>query len=582
MTELASKPTLQQDEVIRHAGSAFITACPGAGKTRVLAERARYILKSPHDGRGISFLSFTRGAVLELESRLRRMALLGTRIFPHFIGTFDSFIWQYLVAPFGIPETEAAPRLVPDKGSRLVQPFEQAHALPLSCFDRASGKIVAAAALRSGFDVSKKTLPYLKALETAARNMHARFRERGELDFDDARALAVSRLGDTNFAIRLSEALAARFCEIIVDEAQDCNPGDVEIVKWLRDARISTKVICDPYQSIYAFRGGITDQLHVFAETFAKENRLSMSGNFRSSGNICKAIVMLRAVEARAAIDEAIGEFKDEQAPVRIFSYEGDAVTATIGVKFVQYLKGVQIEPANAPVLAATRNSGSKAIGQPVVQVKRDLTARLAEAVNDFYFAFESGNQKFAIEEVHKVILELQGHLSDQSYHQCVVAYDLKPDQWRPEALHILRALRYDRQVFSDAEAWHRRAKELLAPYLDVANGASISQKLKWNKDIARILTPPPSSCPPARTIHSVKGMEFPAVCVVTVAQSLKGILDYLETGKPAEKAELARELYVAASRAQRLLVIAAPKGQSERLATHLRKVGAEVTVVSI
>jgi len=35
--------------------------------------------------------------------------------------------------------------------------------------------------------------------------------------------------------------------------------------------------------------------------------------------------------------------------------------------------------------------------------------------------------------------------------------------------------------------------------------------------------------------------------------------LDYLETGVPIEKAETARELYVAASRAQRFLAIATP-----------------------
>ena len=38
------KPTTQQDKVIHHGGSAFITACPGAGKTRVMVERAREIL----------------------------------------------------------------------------------------------------------------------------------------------------------------------------------------------------------------------------------------------------------------------------------------------------------------------------------------------------------------------------------------------------------------------------------------------------------------------------------------------------------------------------------------------------------
>jgi DNA helicase II / ATP-dependent DNA helicase PcrA len=149
------RPTPQQAQVVRHADSAFITACPGAGKTCVMAERARYILKPGPDSRGISFLSFTRAAVSELEIRLRQMALLGPGVFPHFVGTFDSFIWQFLVAPFGIPETEAAPRLVPDKASRLIQPFDQAQPLPLSCFDRVSGSINAATALQEKSSANK-------------------------------------------------------------------------------------------------------------------------------------------------------------------------------------------------------------------------------------------------------------------------------------------------------------------------------------------------------------------------------------------------------------------------------------------
>jgi ATP-dependent exoDNAse (exonuclease V) beta subunit len=75
--------------------------------------------------------------------------------------------------------------------------------------------------------------------------------------------------------------------------------------------------------------------------------------------------------------------------------------------------------------------------------------------------------------------------------------------------------------------------------------------------------------------------MEYPAVCVVTTT-TLKGILDFLETGEPTDKAEDARKLYVAASRAEELLVIAAPKSQAERLKTHLCGQGAMVMVTNI
>ena len=47
-------PTGEQTRIIGHAGSAFVAACPGAGKTRVLVERARSLLAERSAGRGIA------------------------------------------------------------------------------------------------------------------------------------------------------------------------------------------------------------------------------------------------------------------------------------------------------------------------------------------------------------------------------------------------------------------------------------------------------------------------------------------------------------------------------------------------
>ena len=134
MTARPFTPTGEQARVIGHAGPAFVAACPGSGKTRVLVERARQLLDNRSSGRGIAFLSFTIAAVSELEERLRREGLLKTPAFPHFIGTFNSFLWQFLIAPFGVPGCATRPRLIPDKDHRLVQPY----ARPKRCRSNAS------------------------------------------------------------------------------------------------------------------------------------------------------------------------------------------------------------------------------------------------------------------------------------------------------------------------------------------------------------------------------------------------------------------------------------------------------------
>jgi len=115
-------PTKEQQIIIDHVGAAFVTACPGAGKTRTMVERARRLLSNPADRRGVAFLSFTNAAVDELQARLRTFGVLPSPLFPSFIGTFDRFLWQFLISPFGIPGCERVPKLVPDKSNWHVTP----------------------------------------------------------------------------------------------------------------------------------------------------------------------------------------------------------------------------------------------------------------------------------------------------------------------------------------------------------------------------------------------------------------------------------------------------------------------------
>jgi len=76
--------------------------------------------------------------------------------------------------------------------------------------------------------------------------------------------------------------------------------------------------------------------------------------------------------------------------------------------------------------------------------------------------------------------------------------------------------------------------------------------------------------------------MEFPAVCVVISVKRAKEILDILTTGDGTLDHEEARKIYVGASRAQRLLVIAIPKSQSHRLSALLRSTGAGVSLSTL
>jgi len=568
--------TVEQARIVEHKGCAFVSACPGAGKTRVLVERARVLLKKFSSGRGAAFLSFTNAAVSEFERRLHCGGLLPSPVFPHFVGTFDGFLWQFLVAPFGVPECNETPRLIPDISGISVQPYEKARPLPLSCFDRVTGEIIGEEARRMRFDPDEKPRQ-TKAYVTAAAKIRQRYRSRGQLDFDDVRALAEDHLNDETLSSKLADALAARFSEIIVDEAQDCNPKDLTIIQWLRGAGIATKVICDPHQAIYGFRGGVTEELNSFRETFDTDDQLSITGNFRSSEPICKAIVALRPKHTRANPDRAVGKYRSIDTPIHLLAYPGNGVPARIGSTFRELLEKHDLEASQCPVLASTWDSAKKAVGLPTGGARQDLTLRLAVAVSSFHCNFEQGSRVAALEEFHRIVLELEGKLDGRTYHQHIDEEGLEPGVWRPRILKLVRDLQYDSGKYPDPNSWLERARALLEPCLP-DDGRSISQRLRRNGDLPAALTVQAASGLPAKSIHAAKGQEFPGVCVVMTSKTSKGILDYLETGAPEEAAEEARKIYVAASRAQRLLCFAVPRSQASRLAALLRSTGAAVS----
>jgi hypothetical protein len=332
---------------------------------------------------------------------------------PSFVGTFDSFLWRFLITPFGIPGSDLKPRLIPDLDSRDVVPYPKARALPLKVFDRVSGVADAKALQRE-----KLTTNDVRQHQAAALKMWTRFRMRGEIDYADARTIALSRLRSTDTSEALAKALGARFAELIVDEAQDCNPDDLEIISWFRKIGMPVKVICDPHQSIYGFRGGVTNELTSFSDTFPKQERLSMTGNFRSSRAIVHAVNCLKRHDGSGPTDEAIGPYQNETLPLHLLLYPGSSVPKSVGEYFRVLVDRLGAKPEDCPIVAATRTSGARALGIPIADDSEHLTCRLAAAVGAFHASFDRGGRKEALDALHRIVLRIEGHLPNKSYRQ--------------------------------------------------------------------------------------------------------------------------------------------------------------------
>jgi hypothetical protein len=131
----------------------------------------------------------------------------------------------------------------------------------------------------------------------------------------------------------------------------------------------------------------VTDELQRFAAAFDASDRLPMSGNFRSGPAVCATIVTLRPPSSRSDPDKPLGPHRGDTTPINILSYGGSAVSPAIGSTFRGIVEELSIPLHLAPVLASTRASASKAIGQPMIEPTPHMTLLLAEAAMNYHFA---------------------------------------------------------------------------------------------------------------------------------------------------------------------------------------------------
>ena len=104
--------TDEQEIFLGSEGRIVLSACPGSGKTYIVAKKVLNYLQTwqcPY--RGIAALSFTNVAkneILKTISEGLRQKGLDFR-FPHYIGTLDSFINNYIFLRFGYLMNKANP-----------------------------------------------------------------------------------------------------------------------------------------------------------------------------------------------------------------------------------------------------------------------------------------------------------------------------------------------------------------------------------------------------------------------------------------------------------------------------------------
>ena len=100
---MIEKMTEEQEEFLDSEGRVVIKACPGSGKTYTVAHKLlSYVNRWKDYHSGVAVLSFTNVASNEIYKKVQSIhGSLGQLGYPHFIGTVDSFIDEFIVLRYG-------------------------------------------------------------------------------------------------------------------------------------------------------------------------------------------------------------------------------------------------------------------------------------------------------------------------------------------------------------------------------------------------------------------------------------------------------------------------------------------------
>lgn len=568
--------TEEQRALADHLEEISVEACPGAGKTTAIVARIERIAATLPPRRGIAVLSFTNTAIETFISRCHDVGLDSVIRFPSFIGTFDAFIRHFFFASYGIDGVAIRPIVVDSWKTLEIDIRLQGAAafkgsgVGLDFFDAETNLIDSSSIQHNGLRAHIQA--HLVEYQLAAERRRRALRQNGYLSAADVRVIVVNRLKRADWSAFLGRALAARFQEVIVDEAQDCNPSDCQIIKWLRCQNIPVTVVADPDQAIFEFRDSSPAELRAVTDEYAAQDHLTLTGNFRSSPSICDFAATLRT---RVAPDRSLGEIAMSTEPVHILFYQEATIPSGIGRWFCEQIEASGILKKDSIVLAHARKSALRACGFGAEESVGDSNvACMASAVGKYWSSSASSRaRESALRTVERVLLDLMGKINGGEMPSHAAEKRGIDTRWlRRSALQLISQLPRTCEDTNDARiSWISALRDQVRCFhLTYRDGITESKYFPNRADANwhRLLIAGDGSNILSTTIHEAKGKEYDAVCVVIPP----------DHGEPRrterlficwenrEDHEGKRVIYVGITRAKKLAVLAVPAAFRDRL----------------
>jgi DNA helicase II / ATP-dependent DNA helicase PcrA len=566
------------------AGPLLVLAGAGAGKTRVIAERIRNIIRHGVAPESILAITFTNKAAAEMRTRIAANAARDQGRGP-FVSTFHSLGLTLIKENARLLGFKRTPAIY-DRADSL---REMKQALKATGNEDIEARVALSVASRNkgegvGADEYAEAASSWrdKAIAAAWLKYEAALRAEGALDFDDLLLRAVELL-EKHLEIR--EQYQRRWMYLHVDEYQDTNAIQARLAELLVGSAKNICVVGDIDQTIYGWRGAQIENMLQFEKKFGGEV-ITLEQNYRSTKAILAAANQLignntNRPEKNLFTNNADGE------PLSLYIAGDGGDEALFVAHKIQELLRSGAKPQDFAVLYRA-NFQSRAIEEKLLDARipyQVLGTRFFERkeVKDV-LSFVRGALTENAADVGRVIdtlpgigkvtklkilagqeAALTGKIRERVAAMRHLLQNIRAEAERSTPSNLLRtiiaesgveaALKEDKleggerlenlaELVSLASRYDALpVPEGLEQFLESAALASDQDELKEEKNQVRLMT-----------VHAAKGLEFPYVFIIGLEE---GLFPYEREDDTKESLEEERRLmYVALTRAEKKLYL--------------------------
>ena len=340
-------------------GGASIVAPAGSGKTRVLTERARYLVSALGIApSAVCLVAYNVRARAEMEQRTADLEGMEIR-------TLNSLALAICNGngPFARPARHARVEVIDERavrdllhtlvGERAPRRRRRAMSDPLAAWLEALS--ASRLGLRDPVDVELDYAPDVQGLADLAPAYAQALADRGVVDFDHQIVRAIEVLL-TDPAARAS---ARRACGVLlVDEFQDLTPAHLLMIRLLAGPRADVFGVGDDDQTIYGYSGASPRWLIEYERWFPGAARHLLSVNYRCPPRVVEAASNLLSHNVRR-IGKEIEPRPDHPVGIEEPAVETETVTdgGAAVVKRVSQLLGEGARPSDIAVLTRVNST---------------------------------------------------------------------------------------------------------------------------------------------------------------------------------------------------------------------------------